>query len=144
MLVAANEVRIVARYAWCVAIANLSLSLALTPSLGLMGVVLGTTIPNFVAVPFLLWICTRTFPVRVGDLAKEVWLPAYSVCVPLAAVLVAIRLLAEPHDVLGLAAASMLPLLGAWTLYYIFWMRPGERRLVRSFVPFPRAKDRAT
>jgi O-antigen/teichoic acid export membrane protein len=136
MLVAAGEVRIVARYAWCVAIANLALSLALTPSLGLMGVVLGTTIPNFIGVPFLIAICLHRFPVKLADLAREVWLPAYSICIPLTIVMVVIRLFAEPQNVLELGLAGTLPLLGAWALYWIFWMRPGERRLVRSFVPF--------
>lgn len=136
MLVAQGNVRVIARFAWAVAIANLALSLALTPWLGLNGIVLGTLIPNLVSLPFLLRIFTRAFPVSIADLAREVWVPAYSVCIPTALLLTAIRLFAEPTNLLALAGAAAAGLAVAWGLFWVFWMRPNERRLVLSFVPF--------
>ena len=54
---------------------NLGLSLALTPSLGLNGVVLGTTIAYVLAFPFFLRLTLRTLPIRLAELAREAWLP---------------------------------------------------------------------
>jgi O-antigen/teichoic acid export membrane protein len=136
MLVAAGNVKVLARFAWAVAIANLAVSLALTPWLGLNGVVLGTLIPNVLSVPFLVRIMVRHFPITIRDLARDVWIPVYSVCLPAAAVLVAIRVFAEPANLLGLAAAAIAGLAVAWGLFWTFFMSSNERRLVLSFVPF--------
>ncbi len=134
MLVAAGRARTVARYAWMVAVANLTLSIALVPWLGLEGVALGTTIPYIVAFPFYLRLVLSVVPVRVGELARESWLPTYSGGVGLAAALVAGRLLL-PMDsvvvVVGLAAAGVLTY---WLAFYAVWMRPSERELVRDVI----------
>jgi O-antigen/teichoic acid export membrane protein len=63
MLVAAGRARTLALYAGGVALANLGLSLGLTPSLGLNGVVLGTTIAYALGFPFFIWLILSTFPV---------------------------------------------------------------------------------
>lgn len=130
MLVAAGRVREFARYAWAVAIANLVLSLALTPWLGLTGVVLGTTIPYFVSFPFFMGMVRRWLPVRIRQLAVEAWAPAYAVAGVTAAVLLVVRLTWNPDTIASVAACCALGVLGAWALTYAAVLRPSEKRLV--------------
>jgi O-antigen/teichoic acid export membrane protein len=137
MMLAAGQVRFLARFAWIVAIANLAASLALTPWLGLNGVVLGTTIPYVLLQPWFLLRGIREFHVSVGDFAREVWIPAYSTCAAVAAVLIPIRIFAEPHHLWTLAAAAVAGLAVGWGLLWIVFLTPGERRLVISLVRSP-------
>lgn len=132
MLVAAGRVALLARYAWMVALANLALSLALTPWLGLIGVVLGTSIPYILLQPWFLGQALRTFGVGWSDLARAAWLPAYSACAVVAAVLVPVRLFAEPQNLAELIGAAVGALALGWGLIWIRFLNDGERRLVRS------------
>ena len=139
MLIAAGKIRELARYAWLVAGANLALSLALTPLLGLEGVVLGTTIPYFVLFPIFLRLVLRSFPaVGLRDLWREAWLPAYTGALLLAVALVGLRLAVDLDTTAAVAGAGAggLALYGA--AYYRIWLRPGERVLVRSFLRLPK------
>ena len=71
------------------ALGCLGASLALTPLLGLDGLVLGTAIPYAVAFPFFMRFVLRKLPVSLGDLARRAWLPAYPLAAVLALMLVA-------------------------------------------------------
>jgi hypothetical protein len=117
-----------------VATANLALSLALTPELGLEGPALGTAIPFVLAFPLLLRLGLSIGDVRVGELARRAWLPAYSLGVVLAAALVALRLTAAPESLGAVAATAAGGLLAYWTAFYLLWLDPDERRLVRGLV----------
>jgi O-antigen/teichoic acid export membrane protein len=132
ILVAAGRLRALAIYSWSVALLNLGLSLALTPSLGLNGVVLGTTIAGFVLSPVMIWLIVSSFPISLGELARESWLPAYSLAAALAAVLIAVRLAFGVTGVGAVAAVSAGGLLAYWAAAYAFWLRPNERALVRQ------------
>lgn len=135
MLIAAGKIRELAKYAWLVAITNVALSLALTPIFGLEGVVLGTTIPYVVLFPLFLRIVRATFPsVSLADLMREAWLPAYAGAVVLAAGLIVLRLLVDLDTVPAVAGAALVGLGLYWGSYYLVWLRPGERVLVRSFL----------
>jgi O-antigen/teichoic acid export membrane protein len=132
MLIAAGKVRDFTRYSWTVAISNLLLSLALTPPLGLVGVVLGTTIPYVLFFPYFLALVVRHLPVKLEDLAREAWVPAYLTSAVLAGALLIVRV-TVPFDslatVIGVAAVALG---AAWGGYYLAWLRPSERVLVRS------------
>src|SRR4051794_5611418 len=91
LLIGAGRARKVARYMVIVAAANLALSLALTPALGLKGPALGTAIPYLLAFPFFLRLALSVAPVRLGELARTAWLPAYSLGALLACALVLAR-----------------------------------------------------
>ena len=132
ILIAAGHAPWLARYAWVVALSNLVLSLALTPPLGLEGVVLGTTIPYFVAFPVIFRFAMREVEVDFATVAREVFVPVYALGGALALALGLARL-TLPLDTLPavLAAAAAGPL-AAWGAFYAFWLRPGERRLVRD------------
>jgi O-antigen/teichoic acid export membrane protein len=132
MLVAAGRVRQLAVYAAVVAALNLMLSLALTPSLGLDGVVLGTTLSYVILFPFFLRLTLSTFEVPLRDLAREAWLPAYATGAALAAVLLAVRATVPLDSFPLVAAVSLIALLGYWALYYLVWLRPNERMLVKN------------
>jgi O-antigen/teichoic acid export membrane protein len=133
-LVGAGRAPQLARVMAAVATANLALSLALTPELGLEGPALGTAIPFVLAFPLLLRLGLSIGDVRVGELARRAWLPAYSLGVVLAAALVALRLTAAPESLGAVAAAAAGGLLAYWAAFYLLWLDPDERRLVRGLV----------
>jgi len=132
MLVAAGRVRQLAVYAALVAVLNLALSLALTPSLGLNGVVLGTTLSYVVLFPFFLRLVLATFEVPLRELAREAWVPGYVTGAVLAVALLAIRATVPLDSFAVVAALSLGALLGYWGLYYLVWLRPAERTLVKN------------
>lgn len=132
MLLAAGRLSELTRYAWAVAVMNLGLSLALTPLLGLEGVVLGTAIPYAVTVPYLVWLTRRTFAVPVRRLAREAWIPAWTTGALVAAVLGALRGLFALNGLAGVVLAAAAALAIGWSAYAALWMSPHERRLVRA------------
>jgi O-antigen/teichoic acid export membrane protein len=132
MLITAGKVRVLTAYAVAVALANVSLSLALTPSLGLNGVVLGTAIAFTVAFPFFVWIVLSVFPVRLVELTREVWVPAYTTGVLVGVGLLLIRHAVSLHTVPAVVAAAAGAVLTYWVLFYAVWLRPSERALVKA------------
>ncbi len=130
MLVAAGRVRAIAIYSWTLALLNLGLSLALTPWLGLDGVVLGTTIAYTAMAPAMLYLTFTTLPVGLGEFARRVWLPAYSLGAVLAVVLLALRLTVGLDALAPLLLAIGLGVAGYWAAFYLLWLEPSERRLI--------------
>jgi len=132
MLVAVGRVRLIAIYSGCVAALSLALSLALTPPLGLDGVVLGTSIPAAACAPAILRVYCRSFDVPVAVFLREALLPAYAAGVVLAAVqLLAGALLPiyQPGVLVGVIALSLA---GYAAIVYRLWLRASERRLIRT------------
>ena len=126
MLVSAGETAWLARYAWLVALSNLGLSLALTPALGLKGVVLGTTIPYVLAFPWFMRKVTQTLPVSLAELGREAWLPGYVTAAVVALVVVGVRLVTDVHGlsaVVGLMAGGLALGYACW---WWVWLRPGS------------------
>jgi O-antigen/teichoic acid export membrane protein len=134
MLVAAGRARTLALYAGGVALANLGLSLGLTPSMGLNGVVLGTTIAYALGFPFFIRVILSTFPVSLGDLVRDVWLPAYLTGAVVAGGLFAVRLMLHPGSLGAVVGAGLVTVIGYWAIYYVVWLNPAERVLVKSVV----------
>lgn len=132
MLVAVGRARALAVLAWALAITSLVLSLALTPPFGLEGVVLGTAIPSILLVPVLLRMASESFDVGVRDFGREVWIPVFSTALPLVAALAGLRIVGLPNEVAAVGAACILPVLAYWALFYALWLRPNEKRLIRS------------
>jgi O-antigen/teichoic acid export membrane protein len=132
LIVAAGQIRRFAIFAAVLALANAALSLALTPSLGLNGVVLGTAIPAVLALPVFLRMVPPQFNVELRELAREVWIPAYSTGAVVAAGLLAVRLAVDLANVAACTGAAAAALLMYWSIYYLVWLRPSERRLVRT------------
>jgi PST family polysaccharide transporter len=137
MLVVAGRARAIAVYAVGVALTNLALSLALTPSLGLNGVVLGTTLAYVLGFPFFIRLTVRVFRVRLDELAREAWIPAYVTGLVVAAGLVAVRVTVTLDSAPRVLGAGLLAVLVYWAIYYAAWLRPSERVLVRSIAWLP-------
>jgi O-antigen/teichoic acid export membrane protein len=132
ILVGAGRARDVARYAWSVALANLVLSLALTPSLGLEGVTLGTAIPYLTMFPLMLRMMLAETSISIGELARRCWLPVYSTGVVLAAVLVVLRLTLPLDTLAQVSAVAVGGALAYWVAFYLVWFDSNERRLVKD------------
>jgi O-antigen/teichoic acid export membrane protein len=121
-------------YTWGAAVLNVALSLALTPLIGLTGVVLGTTASYAVFFPVLMWITVTNLPITIADLAREVWLPAYSLGAALAALLLVIRLAVPLETLLALAVVGAAGMLAYWGAFYALWLRPDERQLIKGLL----------
>jgi O-antigen/teichoic acid export membrane protein len=132
MLLAAGRIRAVTIYAGCIAVLNLGLSLALTPSLGLTGVVLGTTIAYVLGFPFFLRLALSTFQLSVRDITRQVWIPAYTTGALLAAALIVVRVTVPLTTALPLIATAVLALGSYWVAYYLWWLNASERMLIKN------------
>jgi O-antigen/teichoic acid export membrane protein len=132
MLVAAGRVRGLNRYAWLVAGTNLALSIGLTPLFGLEGVVIGTTVPYLLFLPYLLRLTLDTFSFSLARMVREAWIPAYATGSLVAAVAAATRLIAPLDSVATVLLAAVSALAIGWAVYAIVWLQPSERTLVRS------------
>lgn len=130
--IAGGKAREFARLAWAVAAANLGLSVALTPWIGLEGVAIGTTLPYILVFPLQLRLVRSVVSVSLRELVREVWLPAYSIGVALAVALVTVRLTVSPDTVLAVGGTAVAGVLGYWIAYYLVWLRRDERSLVAS------------
>ena len=134
MLTAVGRVRALAIYSWSIAVLNLTLSLVMTPALGLNGVVLATTIAYVALAPMLFYLTFTTLPVSIREFARRVWLPAYSLAFALASVLLGLRFTVGLEGVSTLVAAAIISALAYWVAFYGLWMDPSEREFVRMLV----------
>ena len=129
-LVGAGRARQIALLLCGVAVANLSLSIALTPVLGLEGPALGTAVPFALAAPFVLRLTLEVSGASVRELAREAWLPAYGLGALLAATLALIAALVELDSLLEVTALLVGGPLAYWLAYAAFVLTTAERSLV--------------
>jgi O-antigen/teichoic acid export membrane protein len=136
-LVGAGRAREVARIMICVAAANLALSLALTPSLGIEGPAVATAVPFFAAFPFLLRLGLGASRASLTDLARHAWAPNYVLGALLALALIAGRALLPMDETIAVLALAAGGLLAYWLVFYGAILDGGERSLVRSLAVRP-------
>lgn len=134
MLVAHGETGWLARYAWSVALGCLAASLALTPLLGLDGLVLGTAIPYAVSFPIFMRFVLRKLPVDLGELARRAWLPAYPLAAALALALAAARLVLDLDTLGEVLVVGLGGLAAYWLIYATVFLDASERRLAVDVV----------
>jgi O-antigen/teichoic acid export membrane protein len=130
-LVGAGRAREVARIMICVAAANLVLSLALTPELGIEGPAVATAASFFAAFPFLLRLGLNASGAPLAELARRAWAPNYLLGAVLALALIGGRAalpMGETVVVLALAAAGVL---AYWGVFYGLVLDAAERALVK-------------
>jgi len=140
LLVALGAARDLARWAMALGAATILLALALVPSLGLDGAALATAIPYVALWPYMLFVTLRAVPaVRLGELARRAFAPAWMLGAVLAAALVAVRLTLDPSGALAVIAIVALSLTAYWAAYWRLALDDGERRLVKAMVGFVRA-----
>ena len=116
------------------AISNLALALVLTPELGVEGPALATTIPFVLGFPFVLRIALRATGVPLGELLRRAFMPAYLLGAVLAAILLAVRLLAEPDGLVAIGVLAVGGVLGYWGACYRLSFDESERALVRGLL----------
>ncbi len=117
---------------WSVAAANVVISVALVPWLGLEGVAIGTALPYFCAFPFLMRLVLGIVPVPLGRLVREAFVPAYLLAAMLAVALEVARLTLPLDSVVVVVAVALGGMLAYWLAFYAVWLRPAERQLVRQ------------
>lgn len=93
----------IARHRWlalsaiCAGVANVAISVALIPHLGLAGVALGTLLPTAAeCLGFVLPFTMRAVGVGPGAVIREIVLPTFGPAVPTIGVLLAVQRIAEP------------------------------------------------
>jgi len=132
MMIAAGQLRTVIIYSATVAALNLALSLALTPALGLDGVVLGTSIPYLLMAPVFAYLVCRTFEVPTAAFAREGFSVAFAAGALLAAGELLARIALPITRPAVLLAAIVVGLVGYAAAVYRVGLRPRERLLVRT------------
>lgn len=132
ILVGVGRARDLARWAVMVAIASIVLMFVLIPPLGLEGVALATAIPYVALFPYLLRITLRAIPTPVVAIARQAFIPAWSLALMLAAGLVAARGALDLDSAVSLIAVSAGGLAAYWLAYGLLWLDRAERRLVRD------------
>ena len=129
-LVGAGKAREIALLFSVVALANLALSVALTPVLGLEGPALGTAVPFVLAAPFVLRITLAVSGASVGELLREAWMPAYGLGALLAGALALVSSLVALDSLVVLTALLIGAPLAYWLIYAAIFLSRDERALV--------------
>jgi O-antigen/teichoic acid export membrane protein len=133
-LVGAGRAPQVARLMVVLAVSNLILALVLTPEVGVEGPALATTIPFVLAFPLMLRNGLLVSGASVSELVRRAFAPAYALGALLAAILVAVRLLADPEGLAAVGVLSVGGVLGYWAACYWLSFDESERALVRGLL----------
>lgn len=133
-LVGAGKAREIALLLSGVAVANLALSLALTPVLGLEGPALGTAVPFVLAAPFVLRLTLAVSGATVSELLRQAWLPAYGLGAVLAVVLAVVNAFVALDSLVVLTAVLIGGPLAYWLAYAAIFLSRDERALVAGLL----------
>lgn len=115
-----------------VTLGNLVLSIILVQRIGIMGVVLGTTIPWLVDFPFRLRVALTEVEVSFWDWLKHAAGPVYLSLIATLLVALACYLTPLVNSLLGLALAGGLSVAAAWIMLVAFALTPVEKVELRS------------
>jgi O-antigen/teichoic acid export membrane protein len=130
-LVGAGRARDVARIMVCAAVANLALAIALTPELGVEGPAVATSVPFFLAFPFMVRLGLSASGASLGDLARRAWAPNYLLGALLAGALVVGRVVLPMDETIPVVALAAAGVLAYWGVFYGLVLDASERALVR-------------
>jgi O-antigen/teichoic acid export membrane protein len=133
-LVGAGRARTVGLVFICAAAGNVTLSLILTPEMGLEGPAVATAVPLAVAFPLLLRAGVRVAGVPLAELGRRAFLPAYATGAVLAGALLLLRAVTDLETLPAVVVTAGAGVLGAWLLFYAVWLDLGERRLLRGLL----------
>ncbi len=132
MMIAEGRMKTLAIYSTVGALVNLAVSLALTPSLGLDGVVLGTSLPSFVMGPLFAYIVCRAFAVPLATYVREGLVVAYTAGALLAGAELLARALLPLQRPALLVGMIALGLSGYAIGVYRLGLSPRDRLLART------------
>jgi len=113
---------------------SLVLSVAFTAVWGTIGVILGTVIPTFVALPIWMYFALRRVDVPIRQYTSYVVIPAYSFIAVWSGLVLLLNSVLSPRTFLGLAAFTILTLLVLWLAAFPMtrtrWRRAARGELV--------------
>lgn len=132
MMIAARRMRVVVVYSVSVALLNLTLSLALTPSLGLDGVVIGTSLPYVLLLPVFSAAVCREFAVPIATYLRDGFAMAMGTGAMLAAGELLARALLPVERPAVLTAVIIIGLTAYASFIYQVGLSPRERLLIRD------------
>jgi O-antigen/teichoic acid export membrane protein len=133
-LVGIGRARQVAQVMIAIAVANLVLSLVLTPELGVEGPALAVTIAFVLAFPLMLRIGLEATSVPLGEVVRRAFAPAYGLGALLAAALLAARQALEMETLAVVFGVGACGVVAYWTACYFVLFDDDERGLVRGLV----------
>jgi O-antigen/teichoic acid export membrane protein len=133
-LVGVGRAREIARLMVLLAVCNLALALLLTPKLGVEGPALATAIPFVLAFPLMLRNALLATGVRLSELLRRAFAPAYLLGVALAASLLGLRFALELESLIPVGLTAVGGVLAYWTAFHRLVLDGSERELVRSLV----------
>jgi O-antigen/teichoic acid export membrane protein len=133
-LVGIGRARQVAQVMIGIALANIVLSLVLTPELGVEGPALAVTIAFALGFPFLLRIGLEATSVPLGELVRRAFAPAYGLGALLALALLLARQALELDTLAVVFATGACGVLAYWAACYFVFFDDDERGLVRGLV----------
>jgi O-antigen/teichoic acid export membrane protein len=108
-------------------IANLGISIALVRPLGLLGVALGTLIPNILEGLFVLPYSARVLRVSYGALVRQVFIPALLPVAPVFLAMWGMGKLLDTRTVIGLVVTGGVGAAVYMLGYYLLSANPSER-----------------
>ena len=115
------------------AVLNLALTLLLVRPLGVLGVVLGTVITEFVMFPVGMWYALRVLEVGPAEYVRRVVLPTYPLLLVTALVAWGSVAAGLTNTLAGVAAAGLVSVGAYWLGVYFLGMTGAERAEMRSF-----------
>ena len=120
--------------------ANLVLSLILVQSLGIMGVVLGTTIPYLVDFPFHIRLLLRQVDVRFRDWARLVVRPTYPLLVIPAGMCLLALFTPLTSRLIGVGIVAAVSLVAYWVTLFFLGFSSSERQEVTAVLRAARSQ----
>jgi O-antigen/teichoic acid export membrane protein len=132
-----GHVRRLAKLSWTIAAVNLTLSLALTPWLGLEGVALGTTLAYVALLPAWVRYVIERFGLSLRELARTAWVPAYGTGLLVAGLALAGRAVFPLDDAATVIAVLIASVAIGWAFIFSVVLTPEERRLAREVAGAP-------
>ena len=125
------------------AVLNLALTLLLVRPLGVLGVVLGTVIAEFVMFPVGMWYTLKVLEVGPAEYVRRVVLPTYPLLAVTALVAWGFVVTGLTNTLVGVAAVGLVSVGAYWLGVFFLGMTGVERAEMRSFAAsFTRGRGR--
>jgi len=128
LLVGMNRIRFALWYYVGSAILNLILSIVLVQQVGLIGVVLGTTIPYAILEPIFMWYILKTFEVKLSTYLKEVLGRVYLQAGVIALLLYLLTSYYLPQSLVEVGVFAILSAAAYLVVFYISGIENWERK----------------
>ncbi len=117
-----------------IAIGNLALSVALVRPLGILGVVLGTTIPYYIEYPLHVRFLLKELDVPLGRWLREVVLPVYPLLIVPTVVGIGLAQTRFMGNLIGVAVCMVVTVVVYWLAVFAFSLSGIEREEVRALM----------